>query len=1027
MNDSHHAAGKVIRRPLRLREAGFTFAEMAFAFLIIVVVSMALMNHMSLIYRRNAIEKDKVFAYSKASAILAELQSYVNRTEDAAANSLDIFDDGASHNLTLTIAEDSGGPVAPDHPLSGNTKRMEEWAWSRRITVKPFSGLNNRNVRYVTVRVYKRRAKGGEDWEILADLSGVVNSVGSSYPTTQEYDVYLLALENIPGWWVHMDAIRPFVESTITDLESRNPGVKFRTHWITKSSYGRNQQYTPWVNYASDSTASIQGVYFYPGTMPSGSASTYYYVPENIHARYWMDGTLVNGYDAVDNAHPYALADKFNHAMRLPEERELFERRVAAGLEDESTPTWRLLLEDMITDSAKFHNAILVNLHGELLPMPAMRNYSDPARSPVDIPNLRVVTHPEQLRFDRGVDAVSSEDVVLRVYAYWTDPSATAENFTDGKPIVLQLMNMDLTKEINGAAGTTTLKIESLRGGVDIGDGDFRYYPFANASTAPSQPREMYYECKYVDETATGGERYTLIYLHNTPTITPTYGTSPNLQGLDASRRLYGQEYIPCSCESANDFSQDLASELSSHLPRNTARWRITIPKVALDGASHTTGLVEGQDYRLEVRTRIDTDLETGASYPVVKEPENLSKTYVWWVADPESVPFTERAQFIGDPRHCPYADLKHGTGDYSDGYNWYHDNFDYGGNAQSLWPGFDGGRIRDRWEGRIEIDYPRFAQVIRHALVESEAIYTTLTGWSYYYIGIGNEIGYDSSNGYSSSIPVNLEPYGSSGWSYIDNISGGGNSAYRYQKVIREGGGQPWWGLHWLGELYPDSAHGTWEAFGNLKSGNSAGTFYRDQRYDVTANLPYGTRLYNAYRRTAAEGCTSIFNIGSSSSTFHHRSRDGQTGYLENAGLELAANYNFPLPTTTKISRPFSIAASFTGGVGDEWNYTAQYPRFSASVEQTYYRHSDGSLGSALIGLTNPAGNKTGHIVVSGLDRTVESGSSFIPSSRCLLYCTVSSRPATRRSPTGSRCRLDCRSLRRRRSRSSTIRLRST
>jgi Tfp pilus assembly protein PilX len=166
MNDSHHAAGKVIRRPLRLREAGFTFAEMAFAFLIIVVVSMALMNHMSLIYRRNAIEKDKVFAYSKASAILAELQSYVNRTEDAAANSLDIFDDGASHNLTLTIAEDSGGPVAPDHPLSGNTKRMEEWGLvaSNHGKAVFWAQQPQRTLRYGA-----RLQEAGEGWRRLGD------------------------------------------------------------------------------------------------------------------------------------------------------------------------------------------------------------------------------------------------------------------------------------------------------------------------------------------------------------------------------------------------------------------------------------------------------------------------------------------------------------------------------------------------------------------------------------------------------------------------------------------------------------------------------------------------------------------------------------------------------------------------------------------------------------------------------------------------------------------------------------------
>ena len=788
------------------REAGFTFAEMAFAFLILVTVSLALLNHTSLIYRRNANEKDKVFAYSKATAILAELQSYVNRTEEAAANSLDIFDDGSSYNHSLTITED-GGPLAPDHPLSGNILQQGEWSWARRITVKPFAGLDNRNVRYVTVKVFKRQ-RLSERWEVLADLSGVVNSVASSFPPSQAYDVYLLALENVPGWWVHMDSIRPFVEATITDLEARNPGAKFRTHWITKASYGRNALYTPWVNDSSDSNADIPGVYFYPGKMPTGSASTYYYVPEAIDARYWLDGLLVNQYDATDNPHPYALADKWNNAMRLPQERELFARRVAAGLEDEDTPTWRLLLEDMVTDPGKYHNAILVNLHGELLPMPALRNYSDPAKSPdgsTGVPGLRVVTHPERLRYLRGSDAASSESVALRVYAYWDDPGAASDKWCAGKPISIQIMDVDLTGNINGASGST-LNVQRLPGGVDRGDGDDNYYDFHDAPTSPVYANDMYFEAKFVDDTPSGGEKYTLLLLHNTPSITPIVGSAPHQRGLSSAYQLYGMEYIPCSCEAANDFSVDLADD-GLAISKNTARWRIEIPKEVLDGAATGSLLNEGYDYQLEIRTRIGDDLSTGAAYPVVHDPDNLSTTYTWWVDSLDDVPMTERAQFNGDPRHCPYADLKDGGASFPNGYNWYFDNFiDGSNNGQSRWPGFSTSRLRDRWNGRIELDYPRYAQLLREAVVNSEAVYTTLTGWSYYYIGIGNEIGYDSSNGYSSSIPVNLRPYGSTGTTYVDSISGGGVSTYRYQKIIREYGvANYWWGKHWLGELYPD------------------------------------------------------------------------------------------------------------------------------------------------------------------------------------------------------------------------------
>ena len=118
--------------------------------------------------------------------------------------------------------------VAADHAMSGNYQRGSGWRWARRITVQPFLGLNNRNVRYVTVRVYRNQDDG--EAHAMADLSAVITSAGSAFPTTQVFDLYLLAVENIPGWWVFMDSIRPFVESTITDLETRNPGQIGRAH-----------------------------------------------------------------------------------------------------------------------------------------------------------------------------------------------------------------------------------------------------------------------------------------------------------------------------------------------------------------------------------------------------------------------------------------------------------------------------------------------------------------------------------------------------------------------------------------------------------------------------------------------------------------------------------------------------------------------------------------------------------------------------------------------------------------------------
>jgi len=64
------------------------------------------------------------------------------------------------------------------------------------------------------------------------------------------YDVYLIAVENVPGWWLYMDNVVPFVENAMQDLEARHPGLQFRKHWIRELAYGRDMLYRPYVNLA---------------------------------------------------------------------------------------------------------------------------------------------------------------------------------------------------------------------------------------------------------------------------------------------------------------------------------------------------------------------------------------------------------------------------------------------------------------------------------------------------------------------------------------------------------------------------------------------------------------------------------------------------------------------------------------------------------------------------------------------------------------------------------------------------------
>ncbi|MBI84236.1 MAG: hypothetical protein CMJ81_13625 [Planctomycetaceae bacterium] len=993
-------------------QGGFTIAELAFGLMIFAISASALINHIGINFTVTRDQKDRVFAFAKAQAILSEIQSYVDRGEISAAIELDSLDDGQVNKPVLTITKDSSGNlVLPDHPLSQNSQRNGEWIWSRRITVQPFSGLNNRNVRYVTVRIYKKDRFGRD--HPMADLSSVVNSVGSAFPSSQVYDLYLFAIENIPGWWVFMETIVPFVESAITDLESRNPGLTLRTHWITKASYGRNAVYRPYINENLDSTNAVTDVYYYPGLMPEGSASSYYYVPDLIKARMSFDGVEKHGYDANTNPYPYALADFYNHAMRYPREKAFHDVRVAAiqqrrlaieqakassspppvEFEDMSEePTLRLLLEDLSSNPDKYKHALIINLHGELVPMPSLRNYSDAAKLPDLVPDVRVVTHPEELRTLRDPGGISSEDVRLRVYGYTTSPTTYLGPTTTSKPIAVQVMGVDLTDETQPNGLIAGCTVEDLQGGVSVA-GDLEYYPFTTSKRSGDGPvaNEMYYDVSFVNPGA-GEEKFTLFKLYNTPVVSPEVSS----RGLtsDTRSRLYGLEYVPSCTEASLDFSRDLYT--TGVGPKNTARWVVHIPSAVFGSQKfvNTSGTYydPAADVTLTVRTRIWDDslpepLDTGTMWPVPVQPDNFSETYTWWADSSDDVPLSERSQFQGDPRHNPYKDLWTGDPDFPDGYNWYHDSLaNDGENSYLDYPGLDASLLRNRWQGSMRQDVPRFFGLLRTGIVNSQCVYNSVTGFSYYYMGHGNEIGYDSSNGYPFSIPVNLGPWSNSteSASFIDNVTG-------YRNYVLNLDTPYWWGITWLGELYPDHVYASqWMALdtngkvrGNLDCGQAYGanSFFRwwdEGTYASSAFRAYGTKLYSGLQRTGSKGCTSFFNVSNTSpaGTFTHNFSGGD-GWLADAGTYLASNYNFSIPSSTPVSRPFVLDSSTSKP--EEWNYDPYATdRYTASLVHTFYAHGDGT-GSGLVEFKNPDETSAGYVIVNGVSQTTSSGSSFI------------------------------------------------
>ncbi|MEZ6038090.1 MAG: hypothetical protein R3F29_11445 [Planctomycetota bacterium] len=1004
-----------MRRPHSDREAGFTFAELTMALVVMVISAVVLINHLSVNYQTTSTERDRVFAFSKAQAILAEIQTHVDSGTIEAAVDLDVLDDGVATKHALTIQTDPATSllVPADHVVSGNYQRSGEWVWSRRISVQPFPGLDNRNVRYVTVRVFKRDGNGNE--HPMADLSAVVNSASNAYPTTQVFDVYLLSIENIPGWWVFMDSIKPFVESMITDLENRNPGMSFRTHWITKAAFGRNQLYQPHINLEVDSYDVLSDVYHYPGRMPDGSASGYYYVPDNIKARMDVDGVESHGYDLDGNPYPYALADYFNHAMRYPDELALWrarvdaiedrEQEIADAIEDGNTPpdelddmskepTLRLFLEDLATDSEKYKNALIINLHGELLPMPALRNYSDAAKDPENHPEWRVVTHPEELR-TKNNDAGTTDSVKLRMYAYKSGYGSVADTVMSD-PMVVEIVGVDLTDSSDPARLDSHARLENVPGGVVVNGNDLYAASWQSATHRDDSPatNEMYYYAEYVNAADSGGNPFTRIYLFNTPLVAPL---DTSFRGLAATERarLYTMEYVPCPVGSTNDFVTDLTT-VGAVGPKNTARWRLEIEPDVLtssmfrevdDGPYDPTG-----DVLLQIRTRIASNYgssedwkDSGTAFPTPIQPDNLSTTYAWWTDSKDDVPITERAQFNGDPRHLPYKDCFSGGDDFPNAYNWYHDTLNNSSeNSVGDYVGINGARLRNRWGGAMSCDVPRYFELLRTGVVESATVYTTLTGFSYYYLGIGNDIGYDSANGYPNSIPSNMVPHGSSGDGYINTITGARRWLLSY--VGAYSGSGYWVGYPWLGELYPDSQVGAWldtvggtePPRGNLTAGTATNDFFQwnaNVAYQVGGRPAYGTVIYDAGQRTSTNGCSTFFNIGTNSSAFRHSSSSGN-GTLTTTGQEIGANYAMTMPATTPISRPFSLTASGAGG--DHWLYAPYNTRYTGSLFKTYFTHSAGT-GSGVVKLVNPGGTSAGYVVVNGIDKAVETGSTFI------------------------------------------------
>lgn len=871
-------------------QGGFTLVEVLIGALIFATMLATVLTVRSFMARQTTRVSEKAFAVEKAMQMLEELRALVAGQEKSKIVILDDFNDGDQYPALLTTDQAVSDPASP---LSGNTFFQGSWKFIRQILVSPLP--SDPYARRVEVRVFRNDPNNpGQPLESLAEVVGVLKTISDEYFPTQVYDVYVLALENVPGWWVLLPQIRNVLIEVFDIMQKRNPGLEFRVHEIKRLSYGRDPYYAPYVNAAQRANSvQLPYVYLYPGNI---DGTNWYYDPNLFEGKIHLDNTLTAG---------YPLADRYNHAVRYPEELELFQ---AYGHKE---PSLRMLIEEMNANPDNFKNALIMNLHGELVPLPPLRNYSDAAKDPVNYPNVRIVTHPENLQYSGG------SAVTLRVYPYVTNPGGWSTN------AVLADATLRIIPQGGANLDLSQVTVYKMVGNDTV--------PYAWQTAVPNV--DFYYDQSGSD---------LILNLKNTPLRHPenVNPPSPN-QGLNTAYRLYGMEYVPCPTHpgSTAAFTFDLND--ASNRPHNTARWRIHVNAGALANGQH------------EVQTWIGPP-SAAAAYP------NLSRTWVWVGVAP---PITEQYQFQGDPRHLPYADVKN-----NGGYNWFFTTVN-----NSTWPGYS--NLRNGWSdpddsstSSTDVDVPRLFLVLREGLMKAGAIWTTLNGFSYYYYGMGGEIGYDKAP-FPSSIPTGAQPWNSgtvTGNMNVQEITGGVRIA------ARKNGS--WESKPWLGELYPDDVFSAWQSTGNLPSSTNSVDFYR--------KLP--TYNYSTPRRARLheEGCISFFNgtPSGNSGTFRHEYRDGDTATLLSPGSLLMQFFNMPLLSTINASRPYRINwnlvnnerppewAAYSG-----WRTVLSIPRAADSGSlplRVYYEASYQPSDFDATGVIRmKRSGKTAYVVVSGLD----------------------------------------------------------
>lgn len=990
-----------------LGRQGVSLVEIIIGLVMFSFVGLSVAATMSYFSKQNVRNKDKSFATQKAIQLMEELRSYPAQSDISVAI-LDQYDDGGAYNPMLTTLRDVVATNDPGNPISGNPQKR----FVRRVEIRPVP--DQPLARQVYVRVYRNGS-----FEPLAETMSIIRNISEVFPPTQVHDLYVLAIDNVTSFWSTIGNLLPMLRSTVQDLELRNPGLQYRVHVISRLAYGRDRQYKPYINKDKSAAYEMPWVYFYPGTIPTAkgeSTTTTFFQSSRINGMHFLDDTLQNG--SPVGRIKYSVADQFNHAVRYPEEEELYQDDLdEAAKQGMPAPemSLRMFLQQMIDNPNRFRNAMIINLHAELLPFVPMRNYSDAAKDPRPessggLPNLRVVTHPERLQYDAPID--NTNPLRLRVYSFLANPSMgnpkISGNPITSVPVISILINQTLSPSdismefIDEAYARKT-------------DGDI-------VKPSGSEPR-------FVVKNPSANQ--TLIELYETPFRHDKNGDL----GLAPSKRLYNMEYIPCPLPTGGTGDplefRDLATPddpLGPPLVKNTNRWRISINKLPNPSA------------QVSIKTWIgDT---ASPEYP------NLSETYSWVQT---AVPFSEQFQFVGDPRHVPYMDVVT-----NEGYNWFFRSLQ---NAPDYANAFDRATsvYRDSWNtpadfrDGLNVNLPAYYGFLRAALLSSNAFFNSTIGQSFTYIGQGGDLTTDLGTGVADKLNMISTPFRPAASTpevfTIDELATRTLGVKKtlteeqpaeefYRLITSENLPNAWASLPWLGELYPDSEYAIWQGHGNLPTrplGPGKPRFYRAKYFDVispTGVFPdeaggFVDSAGNGALRypggmPALKGAASFFNgspEGNANGFFCHSWSDPQLktevggtpddngdggsekqpkapafGTIETKGVLAYSMFRTPPTSTIWTRRPFRLDMAYGNPRPLEWDDPIyQNTRTELDIQEKYFDSihaensgSSGYTASGLIQLTQAG--RSAFVLVNGFAQQDVSGAGDMAKTSLML-----------------------------------------